>query len=35
VIQRMAQARITTTPHHDLSALPALLGDRGDPTLRA
>jgi hypothetical protein len=35
MIQRMAQARVTTAPHHDLSALATLLGDRGDPTLRA
>jgi hypothetical protein len=31
----MAQARVTTAPHHDLSALATLLGDRGDPALRA
>src|SRR5712691_7042278 len=31
----MAQARVTTAPHHDLSALATLLGDRGDPALCA
>ena len=35
VIQGMAQARVTTAPHHDLSALATLLGDRGDSALRA
>jgi hypothetical protein len=35
VIQRMAQARVTTVPHHHLSTLATLLRDGGDPTMRA
>lgn len=35
VIQGMAQARVTSAPHHDLSALATVLGDRGAPALRA
>jgi hypothetical protein len=35
MIKSMAQARVTTAPHPDWSALATVLGDRGDPTLRA
>src|SRR5262249_35975643 len=35
MIKSMAQARVTPAPHHDLSALATLLGDRGDSALRA
>ena len=35
VIQRMAQARVTTAPHHHHSAFATLLRDWGDPAMRA
>ncbi len=35
VIQRMAQARVTTAPHHHHSAFATVLRDGGDPARRA
>jgi hypothetical protein len=35
VIQCMAQAGVTTVPHHHLSALTTLLRDGGNPAMRA